>query len=156
MISAKTAALFAAACQVGPEIAGKNSQAAYKYGLNLGIAFQLADDALDYAANENDIGKKVGDDFREGKLTAPILIALENASGKEKEFWKRTLSMQNQTKDDLPKALDILKSYQAIEKTLDLARDYGAKAKQSLNDAKDHEIKNILIDLVDYTIDRKS
>lgn len=158
MISAKTAALFAAACQIGPVIAKAGdpaNQNAYDYGLNLGIAFQIADDALDYAAKEDDLGKKVGDDFREGKLTAPVLIALKDASDDERKFWKRTLSMRDQKDGDLQQALDILQRHDAITKSLDMARSYGAKAKQALAETSAHPISKILVDLIDYTIERK-
>ncbi len=159
IIKAKTAALFAAACEVSPVIAGaddKAVQAMHDYGMYLGIAFQIADDALDYSADQATLGKTVGDDFREGKLTAPILIALKDADAQEQAFWKRTLSMDDQKDGDLDTALEILKRHSALERSLDLAREYGQKAKDLMADAPDHApgIKAAMIDLVDYSIER--
>jgi octaprenyl-diphosphate synthase len=107
VIRAKTAALFAAACEVGPVIAGADAaatRAMAEYGLNLGIAFQIADDALDYAATQEKIGKTPGDDFREGKMTAPIILALMKASPEEMKFWTRTLGEKQQTEQDFTEA----------------------------------------------------
>lgn len=159
IIKAKTAALFAAACEVGPVIAGENiaqQDAMHEYGLNLGIAFQIADDALDYSADQEALGKAVGDDFREGKMTAPILIAIENATEDEKAFWTRTISMGNQTDEDLPRAIEILNSHNAIEKSLDLAKTYGNKAKAAMQQAPDHPSKEAMIGLITYAIERNT
>ena len=159
IIKAKTAALFAAATEVAPVIAGadKNAQTAmHDYGLNLGIAFQIADDALDYAANGNKLGKEIGDDFREGKLTAPILLAMKNATAEEQDFWKRTLSYNEQTGDDLQTALDILNRHNAVENSLALADKYGAKAITAMQSAPDHALKDHMIELVNYAIRRET
>lgn len=159
IIKAKTAALFAAACEVAPVIAGEDdtaAQAMHDYGLYLGIAFQIADDALDYSADQAALGKVVGDDFREGKLTAPILLAMQGAGDDEAAFWKRTLSMNQQRGDDLGRAREILAQHNALERSLDLAREYGAKAKAAMESAPDYApaLKAALIDLVDYSINR--
>lgn len=159
VIKAKTAALFAAACEVGPIIAGSDTAAAQamaEYGLNLGIAFQIADDALDYDASQEELGKTVGDDFREGKMTAPILIALQSASEEEKTFWRRTLQDQNFAEGDLQKAQEILAKHNAIQKSLDMAEDYAEKAREALTEAPDHEIKALLDHVVQYSIYRKN
>ena len=108
VIKAKTAALFAAACEVGPLIAGASPDAARamaEYGLNLGIAFQIADDALDYDADQKKLGKSIGDDFREGKMTAPIILALESATDDQKNFWTKTIQNKEQSEGDLEKAV---------------------------------------------------
>ena len=121
IITSKTAALFAAACEVGPVLANapkEQAQAMYDYGLYLGIAFQIADDALDYSADRETLGKVIGDDFREGKVTAPILFALEDASAEEKEFWNRTINQNQQNDDDLAKAQSILDKHDCINKSL--------------------------------------
>ena len=97
--------------EVGPIVAGADKNAARimcEYGMNLGIAFQIADDVLDYASTSKSLGKEVGDDFREGKMTAPILIALEKAYDEERRFWQRTLAEKDQNDSDLVRALSIL------------------------------------------------
>lgn len=157
IIKAKTAALFAAACEVGPMIANaapEQAAALAAYGLNLGIAFQIADDALDYNSTREKIGKTIGDDFREGKMTAPVIYAIENAAPEEKKFWQRTFADKNQTDKDLQTALDIFAKHNAMEKTMQLARSYAGLAKQALIDAPDHEIKALLLEIADYTVTR--
>ncbi len=159
IIQAKTAALFAAACEVSPVIAGADDaaiQAMHNYGLYLGIAFQIADDALDYNADREKLGKVVGDDFREGKLTAPVLLALGDASDEEKAFWQRTLSMHEQKDGDLETAQEIINRHDALKRSLDLARTYGEKAKAAMRAAPSHapELQQAMIDLVDYSIER--
>jgi octaprenyl-diphosphate synthase len=135
VISAKTAALFAAACEVGPVISDQNSvtqKALHDYGLNLGIAFQIVDDILDYSSTQKKLGKTPGDDFREGKMTAPLLVALQDASETEKEFWKRTIVDRNQSENDFQQAISILNRHNALERGLDIARDYASKAMDAL------------------------
>ncbi|MGB0719341.1 MAG: polyprenyl synthetase family protein [Bdellovibrionales bacterium] len=159
IIKAKTAALFAAACEVGPVIAGANhsdAEAMAEYGLNLGIAFQIADDALDYNADRAALGKTIGDDFREGKMTAPVLYALENADTNEREFWERTITRGEQTDADLQTAQDIITRHNAIERSLQTAHEYGTKAQLALAEAPDHHLRSLLCDLVPYTITRKN
>lgn len=159
IVTAKTAALFAAATEVAPVIANASpahQTAMHAYGLNLGIAFQIADDALDYNANAAKLGKAIGDDFREGKLTAPILFALENATADEQKFWHRTLSENTQTPEDLQTAQDILTRHDAITKTINMAQNYGQKAKSAMQSAPDHPLKQAMVDLVDYTINRNT
>ncbi len=157
MINAKTAALFAAACEVGPVIAGSAAdvqKAFADYGMNVGIAFQIADDVLDYAADQEKLGKAVGDDFREGKITAPILYALQNASEFEKSFWQRTLGDRVQKDDDLDQALTILGSHDAIHKGLGLARAYAAKACTALDILPASPLRDLLCDVARYAADR--
>lgn len=157
IITSKTAALFAAACEVGPLIANTQNEAhkhLYDYGLNLGIAFQIIDDTLDYDADQTALGKNIGDDFYEGKLTAPILFALENANDEQKTFWSRTLA-QNAFKDgDLETACAYIIEHDGLKKSKTLAQQYAQKAKDALSTAPDHEIKSIMIDMIDYTITR--
>jgi octaprenyl-diphosphate synthase len=158
IITSKTASLFAVACQLGPILTEKTEplcQAFYTYGLNLGIAFQLVDDVLDYGGTSHTLGKKVGDDFREGKITLPVILAMNDAeTDKEREFWNRTLTRTEQTPDDLLTAIELLKRYQALERTIDYARTYGAKAKEALVVVEDHPLKNHLLHIVDGCIDR--
>lgn len=157
VITAKTAALFAAACEVGPVIAGANknaAQAMHDYGLNMGIAFQIADDALDYSSTRETLGKTIGDDFREGKMTAPVLIALQNANDQERDFWERTMAMRKQKPGDLAQAQKILERHQAIPKALELAEIYGEKAHHALRQAPDSSPCGMLESLIDFTINR--
>jgi octaprenyl-diphosphate synthase len=157
VIRAKTAALFAAACEVGPVVAGADdasTRAMAEYGLNLGIAFQIADDALDYAATQEKIGKTPGDDFREGKMTAPIILALMKASPEEMKFWTRTLGEKQQTEQDFTEAQRLIKKHNTIAESLALANDYGEKARLALAEAPDHPMRALLDELIFYTINR--
>jgi len=158
VIEGKTAALFAAACEVGPVIADQDEatiKALRDYGMALGMAFQIADDVLDYEPARAKLGKDIGDDFREGKMTAPILYALENASNDEKEFWHRTLSEKNQKDGDLENAQALIEKYDALKKSKNLAHEYGATAIQSLDVLPQSDLKEILINIVSFTINRE-
>lgn len=157
VIKGKTAALFAAACEVGPLISNTDSNAAKimcEYGMNLGIAFQIADDILDYNADQATLGKAVGDDFREGKMTAPVIIALQNANAEERAFWVRTFAAREQTDSDLVRAQSILNRHNALDQGLALARDYAQKAREALAEAPDSDIRAALDALAAYTVDR--
>ncbi len=159
VIRAKTAALFAAACEIGPIMAGAEKSAAAvmaEYGLNLGIAFQIADDALDYAADAGALGKTPGDDFREGKMTAPVILSLMSASEEEKIFWRRTVGAKDQHEKDFLRAQEIIHSRNAIEESLKLARDYAGKARLALAEAPDHPLRALLDELADYAVARDS
>ena len=158
VIKGKTAALFAAACEVGPLIAGASrdaAQALCEYGMNLGIAFQIADDVLDYAADRAKLGKAVGDDFREGKMTAPIILALQKANAEERAFWTRTLSERDQNDSDLVRAQSLLARHGALEGGLALARDYARKAREALAEAPDSPVRAALDSLALYTVERE-
>ena len=135
VIRAKTAELFAAACEVGPVLAKrpKAEQAACRsFGMNLGIAFQLVDDALDYGGKAAKLGKNVGDDFREGKITLPVVLAFRRGSDAEREFWRRTLERGEATDADLEHAIGLMTKHRAIEDTIERARHYGAIARDAL------------------------
>jgi len=158
VIEGKTAALFAAACEVGPVIAEQDEvtiKALRDYGMALGMAFQIADDVLDYEPARAKLGKEIGDDFREGKMTAPILYTLENASGDDKEFWQRTLGHKNQKDDDLETAQNLIENHNALEKSKKLAQDYGTQAIQSLDVLPPSNLKETLINIVSFTINRE-
>lgn len=159
VIEGKTASLFAAACEVGPVIANQDKQtiqAMRDYGMHLGMAFQIIDDVLDYNAERAKLGKTVGDDFREGKMTAPVLIAIENATEEEKKFWQRTLGDKDQQDGDLERAQELIAKYDAITKGMDMAQEYGNKAIQNLNGLPESLLKNTLADLISFTINRQS
>ncbi|MFA5591798.1 MAG: polyprenyl synthetase family protein [Micavibrio sp.] len=157
VIKGKTAALFAAACEVGPLVAGSDENAVRimaEYGMNLGIAFQIADDLLDYNADRAKLGKAVGDDFREGKMTAPIIIALQKANDEERAFWQRTLAERDQNDSDLIRAQSILARHGALEAGLDLARHYCRLAREALAEAPDSPLRALLDSLAVYTVER--
>jgi len=158
IIRAKTAELFAAACRIGAVVAARpaaEEEALRTYGLNLGIAFQLVDDVLDYNANQTCLGKTVGDDFREGKITLPVILAIHRGNEAERAFWHRTISDQNQKEGDLAYALDTLRRHGALQACLDRARHYGAIARDSLGLFSDGPLKTALLNVVDFTINRQ-
>ncbi len=157
VISGKTAALFAAACEVGPIIAGQpgDIRAALRtYGQALGMAFQITDDILDYSAVQEQLGKTTGDDFREGKMTAPVLYALEKSDSEEQSFWMRTLGHRQQKEEDLAQAQILIQKHNALDSSIALARRYGDEARTALAATPDTQIKTALTALIDFTIDR--
>lgn len=157
VISAKTAALFAAACRIGAVVAERpkpEEKALESYGKNLGIAFQLIDDVLDFSARQADLGKTVGDDFRDGKITLPIVLAFRRGSDKERAFWRRTLEDMEQEAPDLDEASRLLNKYNALEDTITRARHYGAMARDALGLFPDSPEKDALIGIVDFCIER--
>jgi octaprenyl-diphosphate synthase len=157
VIGAKTAALFAAAAEVGAVVAKrpKAEQAALEsYGRNLGIAFQLVDDALDYSGKQTLMGKTVGDDFREGKITLPVVLSYRRGSQEERNFWRRTLEDGNQTADDLLYAQKLIERHNAIADTVERARHYGAIAGDALAIFPDSAHKSALAEAVDFCVAR--
>ncbi len=157
IISAKTAELFAAACQVGAVVAKADQQsqlALYNFGLNLGISFQIIDDVLDYMASKIALGKNIGDDFREGKVTLPIIIAYSLSDQNEREFWRRTISELNQQEQDFSQALEIFNKYDVIDQCLKMAEEFAQQAKQDLSIAPDNKIKSSLMQILDFSISR--
>jgi octaprenyl-diphosphate synthase len=157
VIKGKTAALFAAACRVGAVVARRGAEAESAlddYGKNLGMAFQLVDDSLDYAADQITLGKTVGDDFREGKITLPVLAAYQRGSAAERAFWRRTVEHGEQGADDLQHALHLIHKHRAIEVTLDRATRFAATAKAALACFPDSDLRRGLVDAADYTLNR--
>jgi octaprenyl-diphosphate synthase len=157
IIRAKTAELFGAACEVGPVIAGrpKAEQAACRsYGINLGVAFQLVDDALDYGGTSAKLGKNVGDDFREGKVTLPVVLSFRRGDEQERDFWRRTLEHGDVAERDLEQAIAIMRRHRALEDTLERARHYGAIARDALALFAKSPMKQALLDAVDFCIAR--
>lgn len=157
VIRGKTAALFAAACQVGGVVADRPAvecQALSDYGMNLGIAFQLVDDALDYSADQAILGKTVGDDFREGKVTLPILTAYQMAGVSERAFWLRTIQESQQTDADLAQALLLMEKCGAIQATLDRAAGFALAAQRALEIFPPSPLRTALDAVADYTISR--
>ncbi|MGH7005073.1 MAG: polyprenyl synthetase family protein, partial [Alphaproteobacteria bacterium] len=157
VVKGKTAVLFAAACQVGAIVADQSraaEDAVECYGLNLGIAFQLADDAIDYASQSTTMGKTKGDDFRDGKITLPVILAYRRGNEAERDFWRRTLEKQEQKDGDLEHAIALLNRHRAIEDTLERARHYGAIARDSLGLFPDNAANRALLEAIDFTIER--
>ena len=157
VIKGKTAALFAAACEVGPVVADAGDEhisALRDYGMYLGMGFQIADDVLDFSAKQEKLGKTVGDDFREGKMTAPIIIALSKANDEERAFWERTIGRREQVDGDLKTAQDILARHNALADGLAVARSYADQARLALSRAPDSPLRAVLDDLVPFTIER--
>ena len=157
VIRAKTAALFGAACEVGAILGGRpraEVAACREYGLNLGIAFQLIDDALDYGGTAATLGKNVGDDFREGKITLPVVLAFRRGSETERAFWRLTLEDGKVTEGDLEAAMATLRKHSALEDTVERARHYGAMARDALELFPASPWRHVLIDVVDFCISR--
>ena len=159
VIRGKTAALFVAACQVGAVVAARpepEERGLAEYGLNLGIAFQLVDDALDYAADQATLGKTVGDDFREGKITLPVLHAYHAGDAEEQAFWRRTVGELDQAEPDLAQAIRLMQRHGAIPATLKRATDFVVKAKRGLAVFPPSAMRARLMDVADYTVSRAS
>jgi len=157
IINAKTAALFSAAAEVGAAIINRPSpeQAALKsYGRNLGLAFQLVDDALDYSGDSTHLGKTVGDDFREGKITLPVILSFRRGSDREREFWKKTIVESNIEPGDLEYALGLMRRHKAIEATFERARSFGAVARDALAIFPDRGEKAAMEQVIDFCVYR--
>ncbi len=156
IITSKTASLFAAASEISGILAEKENNvknALSTYGEKLGIAFQLTDDALDYIGSEN-LGKEIGDDFKEGKITLPVIICIEKSDNEEKIFWKKTIEDLNQTDLDLGKALALIKKYNAIEETISLANQFASEAIDALGTFPHSEAKLALESLAQIAVNR--
>ena len=157
VIDAKTAALFAAATEVGAVIAErpKSEAAALRsYGRNLGLAFQLVDDALDYSGEQSKLGKSVGDDFREGKITLPVVLCYRRCSTEERTFWERTLQDGDIGENDFAEAIDLMAHHNALADTMERARHYGAIARDALAFFPDGDIKSALLEAIEFSVDR--
>jgi octaprenyl-diphosphate synthase len=158
VIRGKTAALFAAACEVGGVIAGSGPAecaALARFGMDLGMAFQLVDDALDYSASVAELGKTVGDDFRESKLTYPILLAIAAADAAERRFWDRTIGEGAQTETDLATALTYIRAHEAIPRTLARAGTFVESACAALSLFPASAMREALMDVARYTTARR-
>lgn len=156
VISAKTATLFEAACQIGGIIVENQTQqmALAAFGQHLGMAFQLVDDALDYAADTATLGKEVGDDFREGKITLPVLIAYHAGNKAQREFWQRVLEERDQHEGDLALAISYMKEHRAIQLTVERAAQYCERAQKALDIFPNCPIRASLIDTLEFCIQR--
>jgi octaprenyl-diphosphate synthase len=157
VISTKTAALFAAAGELGAVVSGRadKRQALQDFGTYLGIAFQLVDDALDYHADSATLGKTAGDDFREGKMTLPVILAYHDGSEEERGFWRRTIEDGDQREEDLAHAIALIRSHHAIERALDEAHRYTQRAAACLQDFPESPAKHALLDTLAFCVARK-
>jgi octaprenyl-diphosphate synthase len=157
VITAKTAALFGAASQIGAVISNRpaeDEEALRLYGIYLGTAFQLIDDVLDYSAHQATLGKTVGDDFRDGKVTLPVIISFAKGNDEEKAFWRRCMEDQNFENGDLDRAQTLIRKYDALDASMDRAREYGQMAIDTLARFDDGAIKDAMIEAVEFCISR--
>jgi octaprenyl-diphosphate synthase len=157
VIEAKTAALFAAASRIGAVVAERpaaEEEALERFGRNLGIAFQLIDDMLDFSARQSELGKTVGDDFRDGKITLPILIAFARGDAEEREFWRRTLEECDQRPGDLERAMHLVEQSGALAETLRRAKTYADEAAAALAGFPDGNLRRALIEATEFATAR--
>ena len=157
IISAKTAALFAAACRIAAVVAEREEaleEHLDAYGRNLGIAFQLIDDAIDYASDAATMGKGVGDDFRDGKVTLPVILAYARGSQAERAFWREAMAGGRAAEADLAHAIRLLGSSDALADTLQRARHYGQRAIDALGRFPSGRAKAALVEAVEFAIAR--
>lgn len=159
VIRGKTAALFAAATEAGAEIAGAGPAAVAAlrdYGDALGIAFQIVDDLLDYGGSARETGKNTGDDFRERKVTLPVILAHARSNEAERAFWRRVIEKGDQREGDLAEALAIMARHEALDATRTAALDWAARAQAALAGLPDHPVRAMLHDLAAYVVARVS
>jgi octaprenyl-diphosphate synthase len=159
IIQAKTAELFAAAAESGAVSAGappERCRALRKFGMDLGLAFQLVDDALDYSSDSATLGKNPGDDFREGKATLPLLLAMARTGAAEREFWVRTVDRREQTDADFERACELMRQSGALQSTRDLAHRYAESAKAALAEFPASNWRAALGDLADFAVNRQA
>ena len=157
VIGKKTAELFGASCKSGVIVAGGNVEqqnAAYEYGFNLGLAFQIVDDLMDFNNSPNKMGKNLGDDFRLGKTTLPIILAWKQSNPKEKQFWIKTLKELNQEPNDFKNAINIFNKYNIFNECKKKTREFISVSLKSLEKLPDTEIKKHLIGLANESIER--
>lgn len=159
IINAKTATLFSAATEAGATLNNRPSDEAAalrSYGKNLGLAFQLVDDALDYSGDSQALGKSVGDDFREGKITLPVILAFRRGDQDERAFWNRTVAERKIEDGDLAEAMALMKKYDALDATFERARSYGAIARDALEIFDDGPEKSAMLDIIAFCIERRN
>ena len=157
IIDAKTAALFAAACRIAAVVAERDAgveQALDAYGRYLGIAFQLVDDAIDYASDEAVMGKDAGDDFRDGKVTLPVILAIARGSGEDRRFWRDAIEGRRVSDADLAHATGLLRGTGALADTMARARHYGQRAIDALAGIGHGPARAALVEAVEFAISR--
>ncbi|WP_265571356.1 polyprenyl synthetase family protein [Sphingomicrobium nitratireducens] len=157
IIGAKTAALFAAACHVAPVVAEAGEEAEKSleaYGRNLGIAFQLVDDAIDYTSDEETMGKGLGDDFRDGKMTLPVILAHHRGSADDRAFWKAAMQGEAVSDEDLARAVALMRATGALDDTLEAARSYARRAIDALSIFPDSAARRAMVEAVEFAVAR--
>ena len=157
VVGAKTAALFAAACRIGAVVGERpeaEEAALESYGRNFGIAFQVIDDLLDFSARQAELGKTIGDDFREGKITLPIILAFARGDAEEQAFWRRCLENLDQSEADFTRALELMHGHGVFADTMAYAKAYASDARDALAVFPSSPIKDEMLELVDFCIDR--
>jgi octaprenyl-diphosphate synthase len=157
VIRSKTAELFAAATRIGAVVASKSEveeEALQVYGLNLGIAFQLIDDVLDYSAKQRELGKEIGNDFKTGKITLPVILSYRRSNEKERKYLKKCLSDMSQDKNDLEETITIMEKNKSLKDTVSRAEHYGNVARDALGIFPHSDIKEALNDTIDFCINR--
>lgn len=157
VIEAKTAALFAAACRVGAVVAERpeaEEEALERFGRGLGIAFQLVDDVLDYSAEQEALGKTIGDDFREGKITLPLVLAYRRGDESEKAFWRRCVEEMDQRPEDLRHALHLMHRHNCLGDSLARAAEYARDAREAMAIFPEGAFKHSLLDALEFSVAR--
>lgn len=156
VITAKTATLFSAACEIAAHITEKPEyiEPLRQYGLGLGVAFQLVDDALDYMAEQELLGKTIGDDFREGKITYPVIAAYQRGTDEEREFWQRAMQAEDQREGDLQQAISLMERYDAFGATLRKTESYCNEASEALRLFPDCPEKDALLEALAFCVER--
>ncbi len=157
IIGAKTAALFAAACQIAAVVAERSEAeeaALDAYGRNLGIAFQLVDDAIDYVSDASTMGKDAGDDFREGKMTLPVILAYARGDAAARAFWKDAIAGHRTSDEDFAQAIRLVQASRSVEDTLARARHYGQRAIDALGGFAAGAAKDAMVEAVEFAVAR--
>ena len=157
IIGSKTAALFAAASRISAVVAEcdeKQEEALDAYGRNLGIAFQLVDDAIDYDSDAAEMGKDRGDDFREGKMTLPVIIAYARGSEEERKFWQDAIAGFTNSDEDLAHAVELIKRHDAVSETRERARQYARRAIDALSSFPDGKAKSAMAEAAEFAVSR--
>ena len=157
VIRSKTAQLFAAACRIGAVVAARprvEEEALDSFGMNLGIGFQMIDDVLDYSAKQTTLGKSIGDDFKEGKMSLPVILSFRRGDVEERAFWRRTVEDLDQNEGDFEHALHLLEKHNALEDSIERARHYSAIARDALGIFSDRAEKSAFNELIDFCIER--
>ncbi|HEU0065655.1 MAG TPA: polyprenyl synthetase family protein [Sphingomonas sp.] len=157
IIGAKTAALFAAACRISAVVAERSEgeeAALDAYGRNLGIAFQLVDDAIDYVSDAGTMGKDAGDDFREGKMTLPVILAYARGSAEDRAFWKDAVEGRRSSDDDFAHAVDLVRRTRSVDDTLARARHYGQRAVDAIGGFSGGKAKDAMVEAVAFAVAR--
>ncbi|MBF0143780.1 MAG: polyprenyl synthetase family protein [Magnetococcales bacterium] len=157
VVERKTATLFAAACRIGAVVSGRSpeeEERMFRYGLMLGNAYQVVDDALDYSSSRETLGKGVGDDFQEGKITLPVIHAFQQGDGEEKAFWRDSLAARDHSPASLARAIALVRERGSLDYAVSRARAFAAMAKEELSTLPPGPERDALRDLADFSVDR--